>query len=661
MAVREETVRSMRFWILRRYEIFSMNIAGLLNQFRISTDPARQQAMVDAYTPILRPILIPACGYYVFVTWEHWQTQTGLMLVAFSLISMTTALGFYLFHKLLANNQTMSLARLELHNLAMHLFMYLNLLSYLLVYNVATRYIYFVLLAFIFAITGATTRTVMISVPLTLATLYWFSTSLPDNLYTEYLSIVVATAFASVSMTGLLRHAIIRQIDARLLADELAVKARAIADADMLTGIPNRRAIFEKIDHLIAQRRPFWLGVFDLDGFKGINDVYGHSMGDRLLRASVARVTEMSCEGVMIGRIGGDEFAVVLTGDVTELQVKELADSWIKAMTAPYMIDNQKLSVGASAGFSHYPNLGSDCAQLYEQADFALYKAKARFRGQCILFEPTDSNDMEKTITIERELREGDLDRELFLLFQPQYSPSQMCVTGFEALARWQNPRLGLVSATDFIRVAERSGLIQKVTAILFRKGLAELKKWPDDISLSFNLSARDISDQTFVLSLLYQIMQEKVSPSRVEFEITETAVMSDLTTSSTVLDMLRSSGCRIALDDFGSGYSSFEYLDQLPLDKVKIDRSFIRRVANSTTSREIVAAIIALCSKLNLRCVLEGVETEEEMAVLAALEPDLIQGYLFGRPMSGEDARQLLADQHGTTPIQTMVERHTA
>ncbi|WP_377278217.1 putative bifunctional diguanylate cyclase/phosphodiesterase [Rhizobium sp. R86522] len=631
-----------------------MKIANLLNQLRISTDPARQQAMVDAYIPILRPILIPACGYYLFVTWEHWQTQTGLMLVAFSLISTTTAFGFYLFHKLLANNRTMSLAKLELHNLAMHLFMYLNLLSYLLVYNVETRYIYFVLLAFIFAITGATTRTVMISVPLTLATLYWFSTSLPEDLYAEYVSIVVATAFASVSMTGLLRHAIIRQIDARLLADELTVKARAIADADMLTGIPNRRAIFEKIDRLIEQRTPFWLGIFDLDGFKGINDVYGHSMGDRLLRASVARATELHFEGAMIGRIGGDEFAVVLTGNVTESQVRALAGSWLKAITAPYIIDNQELSVGASAGFSHYPDMGMASTQLYEQADFALYKAKARFRGQCIVFDTTDSKEMENAIAIERELREGNLEQELFLLFQPQYSPSRQRIVSFEALARWQNPRLGLVRPDDFIRVAERSGFIQKVTAILFRKGLAQLKKWPDDISLSFNLSARDISDQTFVLSLLGQIMKEEISPGRLEFEITETAVMSDLTTSSAVLDRLRSSGCRVALDDFGSGYSSFQYLDQLPLDKVKIDRSFIRKVAHSLTSREIVAAIIALCSKLNLRCVLEGVETREEMAVLAALKPDLIQGYLFGRPMSGADATQLIASQQQSNTNQT-------
>jgi diguanylate cyclase (GGDEF)-like protein len=624
-----------------------MKLALLVKYFQTPDNPARQQAIADAYAPILRPILIPACAYYTFVTWEHWQTQTGLMLVMFSLISTTTAFSFYLFHKYLADNPHLSLARLEMHSLAMHLFMYFNLLSYLLVYNVQTRYIYFVLLAFIFAITGATTRAVMISVPLTLVTLYWFSTSLPADLYAEYVSLAVATAFASISMAGLLRHAIIRQIDARLLADELTAKAQALADSDMLTGIPNRRAIFEKIDSLVEQETPFWLGIFDLDGFKSINDVYGHIIGDRLLRAAVDRTRDVVSQGVTFGRIGGDEFVVILPGDVTEQGVKEVVGDRIRAITAPYIIDELELSVGASAGFSHFPNMGAHSAQLYEQADFALYKAKTQFRGQCILFDTAENEEMKHAIAIERELREGNLEEELFLLYQPQYSPGMKRVVSFEALARWQSPRLGLVRPDQFIRVAERSGHIQKVTGILFRKGLAELGNWPSDIGLSFNLSARDISDQAFVLSLLGQILKAEISPSRLEFEITETAVMTDLATSSAILDRLRSSGCKIALDDFGSGYSSFEYLDQLPLDKVKIDRNFIRKVPESTASREIVAAIIALCSKLDLRCVLEGVETEAEMAILAALEPDLIQGYLFGRPMSGQAARQMIADQH--------------
>ncbi|MGJ8573049.1 MAG: putative bifunctional diguanylate cyclase/phosphodiesterase [Hoeflea sp.] len=623
-----------------------MRIAALLDHLRKPEDPARQQAIAEAYVPILRPILIPASAYYIFVTWEHWQTQSGLFLVIYCAISTTTAFSFYLSHRFLSYNTKLPLRKLEAISLMMHLFMYFNLVSYLLVYDVQTRYIYFVVLAFIFAITGATARTMLLSVLLTLGTLYWFASSLPSDLFAEYASIAVATAFASISMAGLLRRAIIRQIDARRLADELTIKARALADSDMLTGIPNRRAIFEKIDHLVQQRRPFWLGIFDLDGFKGINDVYGHFIGDRLLCAAVDRATRMVSEGVTFGRIGGDEFIVIIPGDVTELEVKKIVDSRIRAFSDPYIIEQLQLSVGASAGFTHFPNMGSHSAELYEQADFALYKAKSQHRGQCILFDAAEDEDMKRAIAIERELRESNLEEELYLLFQPQYSPSENRVLSFEALARWQNPKLGLVRPDQFIRVAERSGHIQKLTDILFRKGLAELARWPQDISLSFNLSARDISDQTFVLSLLGQIMKSGLSPGRLEFEITETAVMSDLATAGNLIKTLRSSGCKIVLDDFGCGYSSFGYLDQLPLDKVKIDRSFIRKVPHSKISREIVAGIIGLCRKLDLRCVLEGVETEDEMVLLAALQPDLIQGYLYGRPMSGEDARQMISDQ---------------
>lgn len=623
-----------------------MNIATLVDQLRKPEDPARQQAIAQSYIPILRPILIPACAYYVFVTWEHWQTQSGALLAMYSLISVTTAVSFYLFHRLLSVDVKIQLPKLEVITLMMHLFMYFNLVSYLLVYNVQARYIYFVVLAFIFAITSTTTRTMLASVSLALGTLYWFASSLPGELFAEYASIAVATAFAALSSAGLLRRAILRQIDARLLADELTVKARALADTDMLTGIPNRRAIFEQIDLLVEHRKPFWLGIFDLDGFKGINDVYGHITGDRLLRAAVHRARETVSDGVMLGRIGGDEFIVIVPGDVTEVELKQLVDSRIRSMSAPYVIDRLELAVGASAGFTHFPDTGSFTAQLYEQADFALYKAKNQFRGQCVLFDTTENMEMKQAIAIERELRECNLAEEIYLLFQPQYSPSENRVLSFEALARWQSPKLGRVSPDQFIGVAERSGSIQKLTSILFQKGLAELATWPHDVSLSFNLSARDISDQAFILSLLGQIMKSELSPSRIEFEITETAVMSDLVTATSMIEMLRSSGCKIALDDFGSGYSSFGYLDQLPLDKVKIDRSFIRKVPHSATSREIVSGIISLCRKLDLRCVLEGVETEDEMTLLESLHPDLIQGYLFGRPMSGEDARRMLSDQ---------------
>ncbi|MEQ8480323.1 MAG: EAL domain-containing protein [Hoeflea sp.] len=561
-------------------------------------------------------------------------------------VSALTSLSYLFIRQSLLAAPDASLKRLELSGLLFNLLMYFNVLINLLVSFEQPKLVYFSIMAVIFSTTGITLRVTLSTVLLSLASLYLFALKLPDELFGQYVSIGIATAFASISMTTLLRQAILRQIDARLLADELAAKAQSLADTDMLTGIPNRRAMFDKIDYLVQQRRPFWMGIIDLDGFKGINDVYGHVIGDRLLRAVVERARAMDTEGATFGRIGGDEFIAILPGTIGEDEVREIGDRSIETISEPYTVESLDLSVGASAGFAHFPSMGSSSAQLYEKADFALYKAKSQFRGQCIVFDTAEDKEMKQAIAIERELRESNLEEELYLLFQPQYSPCMKRVVGFEALARWQNANLGLVRPDHFIRAAERAGHIRKVTDILFSKGLAELSNWPGDISLSFNLSGQDISNQAFIMSLLGKIMASGVSPARLEFEITETAVMSDLEISKAVLETLRASGCKIALDDFGSGYSSFEYLDQLPLDKVKVDRSFVRKVAHSETSREIVAGLIGLCRKLDLRCVLEGVETESEMAILTPMEPDLIQGYLFGKPMPAHEARKLVLDQ---------------
>lgn len=604
--------------------------------------------MADAYAPIIRSVLMIGCAYYIYVTWSHWQDESGQSLAILGSISTLTAFSYYMLRQHALAGKSISLLRLELASLAMNMLMYMNVLSYFMIHFEQAKLVYFALMAVIFSTTGVTLRGTLFSVIVSLATLFWFASGLSDQLFMQYVSIGVATAFASFSMASLLRKAILQQIDARLLADELASKARQLADTDTLTGIPNRRAVFEKIDYLVQQRRPFWMGIFDLDGFKAINDVYGHMVGDTLLRAVVTRATELDFDGATFGRIGGDEFIAILPGHLSEEKIGFLGNCTIEAISRPYPVDLMHLKIGASAGFSHFPSMGASGAQLYEKADYALYKAKTQSRGHCVLFDTAEDVEMKLAIEIERELREGDLEKELFLLFQPQYSPKQKRVVGFEALARWQNPKLGLVRPDLFIRAAERSGHIRTVTDILFRKGLAELAGWPKDISLSFNLSAQDISNHAFMLSLMGQIMDSGIAPSRLEFEITETAVMSDLEKSRTLLEQLRASGCKIALDDFGSGYSSFEYIDQLPLDKVKIDRSFVRKVSHSVTSKEIVAGVIGLCRKLDLRCVLEGVEAEAEMDVLGKLEPDLIQGYLFGRPMSPQEARRRIMDQDG-------------
>ena len=623
-----------------------MKITRLLGAYKTAADPAQQRAIATTYAPILRTLLLPAFGYYLFTTWKHWQLETGEVALVLAGSSALSAATFLFLRQCRLSNPSISLKELEIIGLLINALIYANTLCYLNIHFEQAKLVYFPLMVVIFSTTAITFRAALLSVTVPLVTLFWLASGVSEELLFQYVSIGIATTFGSMGMTTLLRTAIIRQIDARLLADELAAKAQRLADTDMLTGVPNRRAMFEKIDYLVQQRRPFWMGIFDLDGFKAINDVYGHIVGDKLLCAVVERAADINFEGASFGRIGGDEFLAILPGTMTEQQVQRLGEGVLEELSRPYPIDLLQLSVGASVGFSHFPSMGASGAQLYEKADFALYKSKTQYRGQCLLFDTAEDEEMKQAIEIERELREGNLKEELFLLYQPQYSPAQDRVVSFEALARWQNPKLGLVRPDLFIRAAERSGHIRKVTEILFRKGLAELERWPSDIGLSFNLSGHDISNRAFVLSLLGKIMEAGIAPNRLEFEITETAVMSDLDNARALLEQLRASGCKIALDDFGSGYSSFEYLDQLPLDKVKIDRSFVRKVAHSDTSREIVAGVIGLCRKLDLRCVLEGVEKESEMDLLARLEPDLIQGYLYGRPMSAADARRMIRGQ---------------
>ncbi|PHR19035.1 MAG: GGDEF-domain containing protein [Hoeflea sp.] len=638
-----------------------MKIASLLAAYKTSIDPVRRQAVAEAYGPIVRSFLLPGAAYYAYITWAHWKDETGASLAILAGISAVTALCFILLRRYVVVKGKITYINLELSGLFANMLIYINVLTYLLINFEQSKLIYFALMAVVFSTTGVTLRITMFCVALSLATLYWFASSLPLELFGQYVSIGVATAFAAFGMASLLRKAILRQIDARLLADRLATKAQRLADTDMLTGIPNRRAVFQKLDYYISDNRPFWMGIFDLDGFKAINDVYGHVVGDTLLCAVVERATSLDIPGVSFGRIGGDEFIAIVEGDLSEEEIERFGARVINSISQPYPVDRMELSVGVSSGFSKFPSMGSSSAQLYEKADFALYKAKSHRRGRCILFNTDEDEEMQQAIAIERELREGDLEKELFLLFQPQFSPKLQRVVGFEALARWENPRLGLVRPDKFICAAERSGHIRRVTDILFKKGLAELAMWPSDISLSFNLSAQDISDRAFILSLLGQVLRSGIAPSRIEFEITETAVMSDLETSTTLLAALRGAGCKVALDDFGSGYSSFEYLDQLPLDKVKIDRSFVRKVSHSVTSREIVAGIIKLCRKLDLRCVLEGVETQDEMVILSDLQPDLIQGYLYGKPMPVAQVLETINTQDNRIGDHTTEQSHTA
>lgn len=606
----------------------------------------RQAAIADAYRPIVRSFLLSGSFFYLFITVGHWMKQTGPDFLVLAGISSATVLIYHVMRVKVLGAERLDLARLELVGVTANLLIYLNVLTHILLQFDKGMLVYFVLMAMVYSMSGVTMRSTLLSVALALLTLYTFIRDLPPDEFNQYFFVSVATTFASLGIASLLRKAIHRQIEARLIADEMAGKAQTLADHDSLTGLPNRRSIFQKLDALTREGSPFWFGVVDLDGFKSINDSYGHITGDGLLCKIAERLGELAGETVSIGRLAGDEFALFVKGGEDEGAVQELGDRILAHLSAPCEISMLRLSVGGSIGFAHFPTMATTSQQLYERADYALYRAKDNARGRTLIFNAREQAEMNENARIEKALRQADLEEEMYLVFQPQQHLVEDRICGFEALARWRNPVLGLVPPDKFIRAAERAGLIQNLTGILFRKGLAALGRWTPDTSISFNLSARDLADRAFIFSLVAQVYRFGIAPCRIEFEITETAVMTDIETSRELLADLASAGFRIALDDFGSGYSSFEYLDELPLDKVKLDKSFVRKISRNATSREIVSGIIDLCRKLGLRCVVEGVETEEELTILRQLKAEIIQGYLFGKPMTAEDATARIHEQ---------------
>ena len=628
----------------RRRNALVSGLANLLVPLTsIRATSPRSDALAEAYRPIMRGVLLPGAAYYAFVTWGHWQDETGIALMILGGMSVITAALYYFMGQHVVTRHV-SLLRMELVGLTTNLLMYLNVVVYLLINFEQHKILYFALMAVVFSATGITLRTTLLTISLAVVTLYAFALGADEELRYQLMFIGVATAFVAFGMASLLRRAVVRQIDARLLADELALKAQDLSRTDPLTGLANRRAVFQRMDSLIAERRPYWMGVLDLDNFKSVNDLYGHVVGDTLLRLAVQRLVTLDVPGFTVGRMGGDEFVLIVEGSLTSGQVEELGNRAIAAVSAPYAVGMMQLDVGASAGFAYVPAFGASSTEAYERADFALYKAKARRRGSAVVFDAGEELEMQEINSLEKALRGASIEDEMSLLFQPQFSLKRNQVVGLEALARWHSPTLGAVPPDKFIRAAERAGLIQRVTAVLFRRALDTMLEWPDDVSMAFNLSALDICDRDFIMSLCECVRERGIRPDRIEFEITETAVMSEPERSCAVLAEVASLGFRIALDDFGSGYSSFQYIDELPLHKVKVDRSFVRKVPNSIRSREIIAAVIGLCNRLGLDSVLEGVETEAELAVLAPLQPQIIQGYLYGKPMPAESVRALLA-----------------
>jgi diguanylate cyclase (GGDEF)-like protein len=409
---------------------------------------------------------------------------------------------------------------------------------------------------------------------------------------------------------------------------------------DGLTGLPNRTLFHDRVRQAIriGRRETLRVGVMlmDLDRFKEVNDTLGHHNGDIVLNEVAARLQASLRESDSVARLGGDEFAVLLP-NVQELSATRIvAEKILKALERPFAIGSLMVDIGASIGIALYPEHGDDADSLLQRADVAMYVAKEAHSGWEIYAAGKDSYTPSR-LELVGELRQAIEHDELVLYYQPKLDLQTHRVKAVEALARWQHPRHGLLTPDKFIPLAEHTGLIKPLTLHVLALALRQCRAWHEagfDLSVALNLSMRDVLDREFPDEVNRLLRTWDVLPSWLELEITESTIMADPQRALDVLSRLSASGITLAIDDFGTGYSSLAYLKHLPVDEIKIDKSFVMQMATADGDAMIVRSIIDLGRNLGLQVVAEGVENKDVLDQLTSLGCDLAQGYFISRPV---------------------------
>jgi diguanylate cyclase (GGDEF)-like protein len=416
---------------------------------------------------------------------------------------------------------------------------------------------------------------------------------------------------------------------------------------DGLTGLPNRKRFIERVSRLIEDRRsdpaPFALAIIDIIDFRLINDVFGVEAGDEILSQAGLRLRNAALGDNFVARIEGDVFGVLLPVDFHDAAAKASTELFCDLLSAPFDIGGRLVRLATSAGISLYRSELDTAQILLRNAETALYTAKKRGDRCILVHDNAMEDDAKRLIRIEQALRTAISSASVEVYFQPIICFAKNKISGFECLARWNDPDLGMVPPDIFIPIAERRGLITPLSKVLFDKALGAISHWPDHMFMAFNLSPSQLVDHSTSASMIAQIRQHNIDPSRIEFEVTETAVMVNPAAASRVIHEIKSSGVKIALDDFGTGQSSLGRLRELPFDKLKIDRSFVSCLTEDKASETIIRAILSMCDGLGIDTVAEGIETKEQAAKLIEMGCHAGQGYLFGRPKNARDTENLL------------------
>src|SRR5688572_29573997 len=427
--------------------------------------------------------------------------------------------------------------------------------------------------------------------------------------------------------------------------EEAKARAQHLADHDALTGLPNRRLLEDRLTQALAlsyrNQQNTAVMFVDLDRFKTINDSLCHAVGDALLKEVASRLVKQLRIGDTICRIGGDEFVVVLPEVKRSSDVAHVAQKVIEQLSMPVVIEERELSVSCSIGIAVYPDDGRDAESLIRNADAAMYHAKELGRANYQFFTEQMNQAASRRLRLESDLRRAVGKGELCLYYQPIVELATGRTAAYEALARWQHPERGLVLPGDFIQLAEETGIILKIG----QWTLGEACRWSSFIGaerglqIAVNLSARQFNDPQLPRMVARALKETGLPPRLLELEITESTAMQQTDVTLGTLRRLKALGVSIAIDDFGTGYSSLSYLRRFPVDKVKIDRSFIAELPNDRDQGAIVSAIVALAHALQIRVVAEGVETEHQREFLRSCGCDLIQGYLVGHPADADSA----------------------
>jgi diguanylate cyclase (GGDEF)-like protein len=422
---------------------------------------------------------------------------------------------------------------------------------------------------------------------------------------------------------------------------EAEARLQHMALIDDLTGLPNRRLLAERLSLCLArarrEQRILALLYIDLDGFKLVNDSLGHAIGDELLSQVSQRLRARFRESDTLARLGGDEFTLILDGIHQDSDAERAAESLLEVLKPPFEIEGHSIRITASVGISLYPNHGNEGGQLLQQADCAMYAAKRNGKNRVVQFGDHLGHAARERLTLEGELRRALADKDICVHYQPEFDLASHTIVRFEALARWEHPTMGNIPPLSFIPVAEESGLIVPLGAYIMERACKDAVHWQHyagrPIQVAVNVSSVQFARDSFVEEVEDILQRTGLHPSLLQIELTESATLTGVERAAEMMRRLKSKGISVAMDDFGTGYSCLSYLPKLSFDALKLDRSFVNELIVRPETRGFVKSILMLAHNLNMKVIVEGIETREQLELIRALGTNEAQGYLLGRP----------------------------